>query len=372
METSPAQALHERLLEARRQHRLAGYALATLLAELAHTRGYEELGYASTAEYAEVVLDLSLRACRDLVRVGRALPRLPLLAQAMCEGELDWTKAREVITVATPGTEAAWVGRALSVTSRELEREVARSSPGELPPTREAMDEPGPERGRLVLELDAADLDTIRRALAVLRSRSELDAEEIDDGALLAALAHRYLHDEGAEAGVSAERYRVVVERCPECGHARTPEHDLSDTVAAEAACDAEVLNTAPGPAAGQLSRVIPPATRRRVLHRAGESCEVPGCANRLWLDVHHLRFRAHGGDHGDENLAVLCSAHHRAVHLGGLGVERGEGGALTVTHREGRRPTWGGLGEPRRDFGMSHEIFRPPVKNHSSFFDGG
>lgn len=318
--------------------------MATLLAELAAARGHLELGYASVAEYAEAVLDLSPRMVRDLVRVGKALPQLPLLARAMSEGELDWTKARELVTVATGDTEAAWISRAMASTSRALERDVSRARPGEPPPTEAEVAERAPERGRLVLEVDAADLATIRRALALMRSRCDLDASEVDDGALLAALAHRYLHDEGPDAGVSMERYCVVVDRCPDCRAAHTSEHDVSSTVADEAACDAAVLSEAPGATAGHVARVVPPATRRRVMRRARGGCEIAGCTNRLWLDVHHLRHRLHGGTHDDENLAVLCSAHHRAVHLGGLAVERGPSGKLEATHRVGRPapPTWG------------------------------
>ncbi len=320
--------------------------MAVLLAQLADTRGHVELGYASVGEYAEVALELSRRAARDLVRVGRALPRLPALSARMAAGELDWTKAREVVAIATGDTEAAWVEWASSTTSRQLERAVASARRGELPPTGAEAPERGPERTRLVVDVDAADLETIRRALALLRSRCDLDAGELDDGALLAALAHRYLHDEGVDAVISAERYRVVVARCPDCRTVDAPGHDVSDTVAAEAACDAETVQLDAGPGAGQLSRAIPPATRRRVLHRAHERCEVPGCVNRLWLDVHHLRPRVQGGNHADHNLAVLCSAHHRAVHLGGLAVERSQQGAVVVTHRQGRRrPTWDAVG---------------------------
>jgi hypothetical protein len=36
-------------------------------------------------------------------------------------------------------------------------------------------------------------------------------------------------------------------------------------------------------------------------------------------VDLHHLEARADGGTHDEDNLVVLCSAHHRAVHRGQL-----------------------------------------------------
>jgi hypothetical protein len=76
-----------------------------------------------------------------------------------------------------------------------------------------------------------------------------------------------------------------------------------------------------PGPRRGHLARTIPPATRRAVLHRDGHRCKVPGCTNRLWLDVHHTHELCRGGDHREEMLISLCSTHHGLVHDGLMAV---------------------------------------------------
>jgi predicted restriction endonuclease len=36
------------------------------------------------------------------------------------------------------------------------------------------------------------------------------------------------------------------------------------------------------------------------------------------WCEAHHLRHWLHGGPTDLANLALLCRAHHRAVHEGG------------------------------------------------------
>ena len=60
---------------------------------------------------------------------------------------------------------------------------------------------------------------------------------------------------------------------------------------------------------------------RRRASHR----CEVPDCNHPafetteglLYTEVHHIVPLAHGGEDTVENVACLCPAHHREVHLG-------------------------------------------------------
>jgi hypothetical protein len=54
--------------------------------------------------------------------------------------------------------------------------------------------------------------------------------------------------------------------------------------------------------------QTIPPARRRAVVARDQRRCQVPGCTNATWLDVHHLRLRSEGGLHSLENLVCVCT----------------------------------------------------------------
>ncbi|MGZ3709718.1 MAG: HNH endonuclease [Bdellovibrionota bacterium] len=38
-------------------------------------------------------------------------------------------------------------------------------------------------------------------------------------------------------------------------------------------------------------------------------------CANRRWLEIHHLKPVSEGGKNEAGNLTTLCSAHHRVEH---------------------------------------------------------
>ncbi|HYN17953.1 MAG TPA: DUF222 domain-containing protein, partial [Actinomycetes bacterium] len=91
--------------------------------------------------------------------------------------------------------------------------------------------------------------------------------------------------------------------------------------------------------AVGRTSRVVQPAQRNALAVRDG-GCVFPGCGRPLaWCEAHHLVHWLHGGPTDLANLALLCRAHHRAVHEAGWRLARGPDGRLTATppHRHPR-----------------------------------
>jgi 5-methylcytosine-specific restriction endonuclease McrA len=52
---------------------------------------------------------------------------------------------------------------------------------------------------------------------------------------------------------------------------------------------------------------------RFKVLERDGWRCQI--CGRRTLLDVHHIDFRACGGDDSDTNLMTLCRVCHQRKH---------------------------------------------------------
>ena len=66
--------------------------------------------------------------------------------------------------------------------------------------------------------------------------------------------------------------------------------------------------------------------------------CVVPGCRCATYVDLHHLKFRSDGGRNDDDNLVVLCGAHHRAVHRGQLRITGTPSTGLTFQHADGTR----------------------------------
>src|SRR4029453_5894348 len=93
--------------------------------------------------------------------------------------------------------------------------------------------------------------------------------------------------------------------------------------------------------AVGRTSRVVSAAQRAALVVRDG-GCVVAGCDRPpAWCEAHHLVHWLHGGPTNLENLALLCRAHHRAVHEGRWRLVRDPNGRLTSTppHRRPQRP---------------------------------
>jgi hypothetical protein len=90
----------------------------------------------------------------------------------------------------------------------------------------------------------------------------------------------------------------------------------------------------------GRATRVVSAAQRAALVVRDG-GCAFSGCDRPpAWCDAHHLVHWLHGGPTDLDNLALLCRAHHRAVHEGGWRLGRDPDGRLTATppHRQHRR----------------------------------
>jgi hypothetical protein len=89
----------------------------------------------------------------------------------------------------------------------------------------------------------------------------------------------------------------------------------------------------------GRSSRVVMAAQRVALVVRDG-GCAFPGCQRPpAWCEAHHLRHWLHGGPTDLANLALLCRAHHRAVHEGGWRLVRDSDGRLTATPPHRRQP---------------------------------
>ena len=337
-----AKAAHERLGRAVRTHRASMHTVAVELLAFEEAGHALVLGFRSVAAYAREVHELSPRTVRDLIHLARSLRTLPALDQALEAGELPWTKGRTLAPVLTAENEQAWIDAARGASVRALEAMVANAIPGELPPAPE--DCKATERTRIVFELPTVEAQLCRDVIARERARA-LDPE-VTDGELLFSILQRHAFD---ERPASSERYQVVLEHCPSCRRTAGREAEVEEALVGEAICDATVVDMAsPGPQRGSRSRTIPPRVRRLVERAYRGTCAVPGCRHRLWVDLHHVQPFASGGGHEVGNLLPLCTAHHRMLHQGRLGLTQ-EGGEWVFRFPwapERRRPVPDVLGE--------------------------
>ncbi|MBL8622825.1 MAG: HNH endonuclease [Myxococcales bacterium] len=320
---------------------------------------HRELGFATFFEYVERVLGYAPGAARERLRVADALEALPKLQAAMTAGDIAYSAARELTRVATVDTEAAWLAAAAKHTVREIEDMVSGRRRGDSP---EDPPDPAARLHELRLLVPAAVLGKFtaaRRALEVACGHP------LTDGDLLATLCDGQLAGGGSHVGdaaaASRPMYQIAITRCSDCvrawqdvaGHTI----EISETELAQASCDAELLGRVDGDKPARVTKTIPPRIRRAVLRRDRGRCVVPGCRNARYVDVHHLVPRVAGGDHTPTQLALMCSAHHKAAHDGRLRIVGTAHGKLRFVHADGRP-----YGAPPSHVGRERAVAQPPA----------
>ena len=301
-------------------------------------RGGWSTGFRSCAEWLSWRVNLDIGAARQKVRVARALPELPRLAQALARGELSYAKVRALTRVARPETEDRLLALGRACTAEQVERivrgwrrvdrkaevrEAARQHASRA--LHVYRDEEGTVtvRGRLAPEVGALLVKALAAARETLYQRRRDQAPEADPPTMeqhqadaLALLAETALHH-GIDPGAPGERYQVVVHvDAPVLADPDQPGQSvLEDGVRVSAetsqrlACDASRVVMRHDPDGhlleiGARTRTIPPALRR-ALHHRDRGCRFPGCGLPFGQG-HHIRHWAQGGPTTLSNLACF------------------------------------------------------------------
>ena len=87
----------------------------------------------------------------------------------------------------------------------------------------------------------------------------------------------------------------------------------------------------------GRKTRTIPTAIMR-ALRLRDRTCRFPGCMHSRYVDGHHIKHWANGGETALSNLMLLCSAHHTLLHEGGCRVEADGGHGWNFFDHRNRR----------------------------------
>jgi hypothetical protein len=210
----------------------------------------------------------------------------------------------------------------------------------------------------LAMERRETDMRAVLRAnekdsgKAAQRPLEPFDASRAD---ALVEIAESYLNN-GATSASAADRYQVVVHVSVETlkadsdvsaetsSHVNAGHSHIEDGPAVSAetsrriACDCSrvpLLESDDGEplSVGRRTRSIPPSIRR-ALRARDNGCRFPGCTHKYFVDGHHIRHWADGGETSLDNLVQLCRRHHRMVHEGGVSCERRTDGRVAFKDR--------------------------------------
>ena len=135
-----ANAIHELALRAAGTLTAYRLLLGRCLLALERSAHYHEYGCCSAIHYATSVLGMEAEPARQYRRVARQLEDLPRLQVLAEQGEIGWSKLREVARVATIETEPFWIEACQNYPYQEVERMVRRAqSPDRSEATQSAL-----------------------------------------------------------------------------------------------------------------------------------------------------------------------------------------------------------------------------------------
>lgn len=373
----------------------ATYRLLVLIREFDEKRYWELPGLCSCAHWLNFQCGIGMNAAREKVRVAHALASLPRISAAFARGELSYSKVRAMTRIADADNEeyllmVARHGTAYHVEklvsgyrrcrrAEELDKEVELANLQYEQRDVSVRYEPDgmmvfearlpAEQGALVLKALQKRMDARQSAAnrsqdvsAETRVREPFSRRFAD---ALVDMAESSLADDATASSSSADRYQVVVHVSAETlqsaslvdsptgeapGESFTPDKHRSHLedgprVSAETsrriACDCSrvpLFEDEEGEplSIGRKSRSIPPAIRR-ALRARDDGCRFPGCTHKRFVDGHHIKHWADGGETRLDNLVQLCRHHHRLVHEGGFTCERRPGGQLVFRDRRQR-----------------------------------
>ncbi|MGE0494292.1 MAG: HNH endonuclease [Vulcanimicrobiota bacterium] len=343
------------------RHRLL---LGRCLLALQLTGHYRDYGCSSPIHYAIRVLGLNKKEATTCRRVAFRLEDLPLLTAAAESGHLGWAKLREIVSKASPETEALWLELAARYNATTIARLAAITPDGGLPgqakPTEAECEELTlrltPENRELVrLGLQSLSLELGRKvefseAIGLLfaerlqaRPVTERDVEKMRARATAVVESH-----ERRLAEPLAQAHKVAVELGLAHGPMRDEELFEATTAMTTEDCpeaDAQLVCRAKPhwQPSNQLAfnpeaRGLTPAQTECLKIRDCYCCQTPDCPNHLWLQAHHIRYYSADGPTVPKNLVFLCSACHRNVHEGYLRIEGEAPDDLTFEDGEGRK----------------------------------
>ena len=250
---------------------------------------YKFLGFESVRELAIRGLGMSESQAGTLIFVSRKCEEFPALQSAIETGKLNVTKARKIAAVLEPATCDDWIGKAETLSQRDLERELVKSHPEIL--IREDIKSVCKDRSELRCGISSEFEKDLERARN-LKSRNQKAYASIEE-TLHAAL-------------------KIYLEKCD-------PVRRAERITAKKPAKSSGVGNVSKHSRERKNSRVIPAAARHQVDLRDRRQCQDMSsgrkCCSERFTDIHHVVPISDGGDHSLGNLITLCRFHHDMRH---------------------------------------------------------
>jgi len=366
----------------------ANHRLLKLIAAFDERKGWSGGGTVrSCADWLNWKCGIARSAAREKVRVARCLAKLPLIDAAFASGELSYSKVRAMTRVATADNEDFLMTIAQYGTASHVERVVSKYKGVQ----RSLNDDHEIEQAQARKLLYYQDDDGMWVIHAKLPAESgSLVVKAIEAVATPVQQARQQELTGAREKAVSAETHAATFqnlleqtraddlvtitehflasdnisgqwqglkgsERCQLMLHVDINtlreqsasgklanqhchldnQHWISPNTARRLSCDASlvtVLEDEQGKVLniGRRTRTVPAAIGRALALR-DQGCRFPGCCESRYVDHHHIRHWADGGETSLKNLITLCRYHHRQLHAGSFTISVSNSSADTA-----------------------------------------
>ena len=299
------QQIHAKALEVFGRFKGSIYEVIEMLQLVDAHKTFREYECTSLYDYAVSVHGLSEDVATNYIAVARKAAEVPALQMELQNSSISITKARKLCSVITIDNHEDWLELARTLTNSELQREVAGVNPKEE--VSERLTYVTRERLKLLVGVSEEFKTKLKRAqdLVSNSTRSAASFEQTLEAALDLFLEKR-------DPVQKAQRYAVM----------------NSSAERAARSAGAATRNAALRPVSKRIniettSRRMPMAAKtnhQRNLRDQGRCTHHDSkkirCKITRWLQVHHLKPVAHGGDNNLGNLTTLCHYHHQLQHV--------------------------------------------------------
>jgi hypothetical protein len=316
--------LFHRLEHLANHEREATVELVAHLAALDTRSAYLGRGYGSLFAYCTDALRLSEDAAYSRILAARLARRFPLILERLGDGSVSLTTVRLLAAHLRPDNHRDVLAEATGKSKRQIEALVARMSPMPDVPTAVRM-----------LPARPAVIPASVEATSAASSPSRLEARETLSGASPPSVLAPALARRPRIAPLAPERYlvqftvgkdtydklqrvrdllcREITDGDPAAIFDRALTLLLEDVQRKKVA--ATTRTRPPGRAAAGTRRV-PAAVRRTVWRRDDGRCAFVAkdgrrCAEQRYLEFHHIRPFANGGEATVENISLRCRRHN-------------------------------------------------------------
>ena len=285
--------------------------LLEVLMEMRQKKLFIELGYSGIYNYCLHELKLSEAQSYYFKKVAEKSEEVPQLSAAIKKGELNISNARRIVPVVTSQNIEDWIGKAQTLTQKELEREVATVNPNshKKKSVKEKIKVVSPKLLELKVGIDTETEKLLNRLKDILAQKRQ---ETVNLSEVLRWLAQEMVqrHDPLEKAKRASYRKKT-----------NAPKPKTSPVKPVNKSAPVPDKKSQPWTRTGLTHRrAIPAVVKHIKWQSSGGQCEAVSllgnrCREKRRLELHHRIPVSQGGADTVQNLSLVCRLHHQYFH---------------------------------------------------------